>query len=652
MGKWYSKLGSRLKDPAANVAYRREILGMAENDEALQLELWNRCKEDILYFFNAFCFIFEPRPRKNGKKMAPKVLPFITYPHQDRAILELQDGLGTEDYLIEKSRTQGATWIAILTGNHDFNFEDLSTNAYVSRNEDAVYKRHDTSSLLWKFDWAQEQLPFWIGGRKGSRESPGVDWIVNHTDMSRVNLRNGATVVGYAATGEVGSSARVKTFWADEYSKFKAGTDYAAMTSMQATTDCRVFIGTPLGRKGAYYDLGHKESGIRKIVLSWRDNPANNRGLYRMIGFRPVAEDPINNPLPEDYATPSEKVLERFTRLRANGFNLEATTRSPWFDAECDRGGATPQTIAQEYEIDYGGSTFPVFSEEFHQAVAHTTMPPLKRGEFYPKCEGDSLTDWTWEFRSIPDGRMRLWCPLDATGKPPGGKYIAGADVATGQPGPWTSNSAIVIADQRTREQMLEFTTNNMLPNDFADFCIALCLWFNNACLAWERNGPGKAFTKRVADRCYWNFFKRANGEPGFVTDENSKESLFNDMDSDCKSGLAIIHSAELLSECNEYIRDDKTQSIIHAGCRRTTGTELGKNHGDRVIAWGVLLHAVRGIPRETPEEQLNFSEMAVLDAPLGTVAHRLSSVFAGLYGEPNEDYYPTLAEQLAKRAG
>ncbi len=131
--------------------------------------------------------------------------------------------------------------------------------------------------------------------------------------------------------------------------------DVDAMKAVQAVTDCRVFVSTPAGTSGVYYEIMHQPSSMLKIVMDWRDNPTKNRGLYQFKDGVPVAIDPVNNPLPSNYSPPDEEILTLFSQLRAKGFRLEGKTRSPWYDYECNRAAATPQSIAQEQDRDYGG---------------------------------------------------------------------------------------------------------------------------------------------------------------------------------------------------------------------------------------------------------------------------------------------------------
>src|SRR5688572_23358855 len=118
MSRFYTQVP---KDLEENLQYRKALRLRADGQPQVQAQLITACKHDVLFFFNAFCYLFEPRPRffPDGRKKS-NVIPFITWPHQDKAVLEILQHLGREDVGIIKSRGEGASWIAILLAVHGF----------------------------------------------------------------------------------------------------------------------------------------------------------------------------------------------------------------------------------------------------------------------------------------------------------------------------------------------------------------------------------------------------------------------------------------------------------------------------------------------------------------------------------------------------
>lgn len=601
------------KDLKKNLEYRARVRRLAENDEQVQATLREACKRDFLLFFNLFGWLYEPRPRKDSSgKELPKIIPFITWPHQDREFLKIDEALGYKDVGLEKARGEGASWGAVWFCLHRWLFHEMSTMGLVSKDELSVDNPNDPNSLFWKLDWGLTKLPWWMKPSKIER---------NTSKHTLRNPENGSAITGYAATGDVASGGRALFFVMDELAKFPRGPDHEAMASTQHVTDSRFIISTPKGSEGEYFKLMHAPSNMLKVVLDWRDNPTRNKGLYKFVGGRPVAVDPVNNPLPEAYATLNKRTLDLFSSLRVKGYKLEGKTRSPWYDRECDRAGATPQSIAQELDRDYGGSEFRVFLNDFMDVAGEKIREPVKGMIVY------NTETLAVEFEKGDSGFVKLWTELDHRGQPPQRAYVCGADIAAGLGGTFSSNSVLQVIDTVTMEQVMEISTNMLEPGPFAELCIATAKWFNHAYLAWEVNGPGAAFSKRVERLQYGNVYMRpvldSRGRKkskavGWHTGEESKEMMFDEINRAIKSRDVTIHGRELFSEFTQYVRAEG--KIEHNQSKQATDDAKGKAHGDRVIALGVALMAMKDLPSRS---QLQSDPYSLEDAPPHTFGAR-----------------------------
>ena len=89
-----------------NLEFRRDLLQWADTPDR-QRTLWTACKHDVLFFINAFCWLYEPR-NSRLRGTTSNVIPFITYGFQDQAFLDMNESLGTTDIGLEKSRDLGA----------------------------------------------------------------------------------------------------------------------------------------------------------------------------------------------------------------------------------------------------------------------------------------------------------------------------------------------------------------------------------------------------------------------------------------------------------------------------------------------------------------------------------------------------------------
>jgi len=619
-----------------NLTYRVALRKRCEHDAVFRQAMIQACRADVLFFFNAWCWLHEPRPMVDEEgKLLPEVIPFITWPHQDPIIRTIRERIGFDDIGVEKSRTEGMTWIALLIALHDWLFAvpgtRMVTVGIVSRSLEMADSPSDVSTLLPKLDWELERLPRWMTGTKG------VDYKRSVNQHTLRNLRNNCVISAYAATGEVGSGGRYTYFFLDELSKFPPGSDRDALTSTQATTKSRLIVGTPYGSEGAYHRVMHEPSSMVKLVLRWEDNPTRNRGMYRMVNNVPVPINPASNPLPAHYNPPSLKVVDLFSRLRKRGFRLEKGLRSPWYDHECDRADATPFNIAQELDRDYGGSMFKIFLEDFFRPTAATVRPPFCRVNVLYDDELEPIVNLA------SDGDLFLWMTLDTHNRPPEHPYVVGVDLSTGLGGTYTSNSVIEIADAMTMEQVGELAVNTISPDNFADLSVAICKWLGNAYLAWERNGPGSGYTMRIKAIGYPNVYLRTKlfdkrrrkkiKQPGWWSDGPGKEVLFSELKRMVATEELKLHSDALVKECHQYIRVGQKISHVANARADSEGPDQGDQHGDRVIAMGVAVQALG----DRPVKLAGRGAKAPIEP--GSIEERDRDHFASLRGGDKDDW-------------
>lgn len=608
------------RDLQANLEWRVKLRQAAKSDAKLRAAWMQACAEDPIFFFNTMFWLFEPRTRYDSNGVVlPKIIPFITWPHQDEAIKEIHKHLGSRDIGLEKSRGEGASWIGVGLGVHTWLFDEMAAVGFVSRTMDAADSPDDPDSLMWKVVWELKMLPRWVVG------SEGVDWRRDRARHNLLRVATGSTITAYAAVGDVASGGRKKWFLMDELAKWGRGPDEQAMASTQHVTDSRLVVSTPKGAEGAYYELMHEPSNLIKLVLAWQDNPTKNRGMYRMQDGVPVAVDPVNNPLPAHYDPPSQEVLDMFSRLRKKGFRIEGVVRSPWYDNECDRPRATPQSIAQELDRDYGGSSYRIFGHEVMDKAQETIREPYRCGDM-TVAAGESDN---YQFETLANGPIKLWVTLDERGRPPIGSYAFGADVSSGLGGSHTSNSAIIGIDVRTGEQVLEYAINSEHPHQFTDKCLAICKWFHNAYFAWEHQGPGYFTTARVKTSGYPNVYlrkefsrrnRKRSGSLGWWMTPESKEKLFMDAAPSIRNGELVIRSRSLHHEMGQYVR--MAGKIINVNVQNAPDDSAGAAHGDRVIAFLIAYQAMLDRPLEKTKPTIAGLEEG--EPPPGTIAHRL----------------------------
>lgn len=596
------------KTRVENLEYRKEIYTRCAKDAAFRKAVWIACSRDTLYFFNTFLWVYEPRP---GMPCGQGKLPFITWPHQDRALTTLDRWWGLRDVRFWKTRGEGATWMVSMRQLKDWLFEPAYRPAafgIVTRNEETVDSPDDSDSIMWKLDWQLKQLPKWM--------VPPFNRKVSEHSLK--NEDTDSAIVGYAASEDVGSGGRKKVFMMDELAKFgyfRQGADYAAMASTFPVTECRVIISTPKGTANAYYDVITMDVDVDKyqvskrvlteedhdhlaslgvIVLHWTDNPLRNRGMYRVDARGIVAVDEAKyGPIPEGYAEEWATIRDQLTK---RGFSVNDTIRSPWYDRQCLRPGATPQSIAQELDLDFGTSGFTLFDADLIQTAKRGCRAPTMQGEM-DYNEHTLEPEWV----EHGNGRMRLWYNLQPDLRRPakGDRFVVGADIASGLGGSPHSNSVASVINLGTGEQVGEWASNSVPPLAFCDQVIAIAKFFNNALIIHESNGPfGKAFTNQLKQREYGNIHRREDRykvtgkrtrEIGWGSNQESKADMLASLAHKIRLDQIKIRSRECVEELKSWVM--KNGKVEHSKAMSTDDdSSKGASHGDRVIALGVAV--------------------------------------------------------------
>ncbi len=598
MGRFYDTVPRTI---AENLDWRVKMRQRAARDKQLQRAIREACNEDILYFFGAWLWVFEPRASASSGR---RVCPFIPWPHQaiviedaDRTIQRVLESGQPMDFRCRKSRGEGWSWIGMGLAMRDWLFRPMTKIGLVSLNE-RMADSDDSDSLMWKLDFLVKELPLWM-------QPAGFDWNKHRsrTNHSLRNPENGSTVTGYAATGDVATGGRCAWFFMDELSKWMHGSDQDALNSTAPVSDCRLIGSSPKGDSGAFYDVIHEENVDMPLhTLHWADNPTRNQGLYTVKEGIVLAVDPVNNPLPDDYQKTHQGLLDR---LLAKGYVLEGKLGSPWADRHRDRPRMTPRAWNQEYEIGFGGSVEKAFTETFAAIARKTCRIEMRRCRFIPHPE-----EGKWEIRDSLVGQLYLWLQLDGHGRVPSSHtYVIGADIAAGTGGSFSSNSVACVIDATSGAQVAELVGNTIGPIEFADMCYCLCLMFNHAHFIWEKNGsPGQTFTNHFLRYRYSNLYtmtvlkgrwkKQQKTGPGWNTPAHAKlNPQFEQLQQSVLIGELELRSAALVEECRQYewMSVGGTSKIVHRGAVNTDAeSAMGEAHGDRAVAAALAWHAIQ----------------------------------------------------------
>jgi hypothetical protein len=147
------------KEPSANIEFRMKVREKCREDEEFRAVVMELCRRDILFFANTFCCVEEPRGTGSI------TYPFISYEFQDAFILYAFQCVGIRSHQTLKSRDTGWSWgmFGILCP-HLFCFGEAPKLTVGSRKWELVDSTEDPDTIMAKFDFAMNRLPWWMKG--------------------------------------------------------------------------------------------------------------------------------------------------------------------------------------------------------------------------------------------------------------------------------------------------------------------------------------------------------------------------------------------------------------------------------------------------------------------------------------------------------
>jgi len=553
-GRWQAKklpwIKGVPKTLLGNLSYRQRVETAAKDLRQVPL-LRKMCKEDPLFFLNAFAWTYDNRKKPSG-------IPFITWPFQDEAFLTLLNSIETgEDILIEKSRDMGASWLCLMAFTWSWLFEPGRGYLCMSAKEDLVDKPGDPDSLFWKIDFVVNRLP---AGVRPMEYRPKLHRKFLHFE----NPANGSVIDGASTTSDTGRGGRRTAMLLDEFASVPNGREVLAATA--DATPCRIFNSTPKGTVDAFYEKVCDE-GCKKLRLHWTLHPEKAKGQY---------------------------------------FGEKGEARSPWYDAQCKR--RTAREIAQELDICYisAGSTFFV-SQEVEKHIASFGLPPVARGVLL--ADGETLKPE--KFLPDPNGDLFLWLEKPD----PAQKYVIGVDIAAGTGirssssvvSVWSKTTMEKVAEfasQHIRPDKLAKLVASMgwyFGNDK-----------EKAFVIWECNGgSGVQFTIDFLASGYRNIYwrkpveavnaKQSNEYAGWYQTRELKEALLGDYRRALASGEVKNRSVPAMRECLSYYYLPNGSVGVPGNPTTKSVEDTETRHGDRVIADALAVFALRK-RRESPK--------------------------------------------------
>lgn len=578
------------RDPVKNLEWRIACRERALTDIPFRDALYQACMDDVLFWMGFACWSFEPRAKV-------KVRPFIPWCHQEPVFVAMDEAVDRAereeisiDVVLDKSRAQGGTFGYLWVDLRRWLRDRMFSAGYVTRNEDLVDSKTDSNTVLWKVAWAIERLPVWM-------QPNGWD-ASKHRNLSQhtfINPENGSLLTGYAAGQDVAAGGRATVFTVDEAGArdfVQGGKDEAVQESLHDVSNCVRMVSARYVDQGVFHEACENPDTVKNgvyLVLDWKDHPDHGKHSYVVRNGKAVAKNPEDQPAVDAYHKKNSDLRQRLER---KGFKFEGVVRSPWYDMRCLRPTATPRLIASQLDRDPRGAVGKVFpSDLLDRMKRDCCQAPVWRGKPLFDSETLKLTG----LLAGADGPLKLWFKPGIDNSPPLGPFTIGCDCAVGSDGAYASNSVASIIDDRTGEQVGEYTIKGMAQIQFARVVVGLSRWLRNALLSWEDAGVTAPFAKEIMEViCYGNVYyrevpeigsRRKSRKAGWGNSRTEdKADLFEKMALGMETGRYIPRSTEMVVECGEYEWEDG--KIIHAPTKNRGAVD--KNHGDRCIAAGV----------------------------------------------------------------
>lgn len=602
------------KEPVDQLRWRLYVRQRTAHDLEFREAIRYACEHDILFAFNSLLWIFEPRPI--GRK-----LPFNTWADQDDYIVWTYNCFGKRDVGVEKCRGIGWSYLAVGIFYLDWLFKAFSTLGMMSRKEDAVDEPDNPDALFYKLDFMHTNMPEWL------RVDPRIDAddkkVLSRSKCKFAHKLNGSTIFGYESTGNVLTGGRKRAVLEDEAAKFPMASAQEAANSVQHTTNCRVKVSTYFrGTSTVFYStMRREESTMLKVRAHWHQNPERSKGLYTFEKGQLKILD-ASYEFPPDY-----KFIDVENDREAKGQKI----RSPWYDYECGRPGATKIGIAEELDVDPKTASTKLIDLEAIERAQKTARTPLHRGRIDfadPNERLDTLKDFDPLWVSTGDGRVRLWKPLNAEGRLGyGGPYSLGCDLSSGRGGSHTSNSSLCVIDDNTGEQILEFYANDIEPGSFAQHVIAIMLWLSDGrgqgwCrLTFENNGgPGEDFADEIERLSWANVaYHERRTKGGRSAKKMGWRNSFGPytillpLQRAILRNQCIVRSEMVAAELDQYEMIDN--KVVHSGSHYDPdGAAKGLFHGDVAVglalAWQLAQEKIQVVAK-TKEREIPYGSLA-----------------------------------------
>jgi len=575
-----------------NLLFRAEILKGCDEDARFQKLIWNKCKENPIFYVDTFCYTRNPR-------LPHPDIPFILYDYQEKALLEIIDAILTQnDLLIEKTRDMGASWLVLYAFEWCFKFHDGSDFKVGSWKQEFVDLLDSMDSLMQKYRFMLKWLPSWLRD----------DIDPNFPFMRLTNGKNGNTIIGETASANFGSGGRRRAMLLDEYAKWEKLVADGAYTSTADVTGCRIFLSTPYGSGNKYAHLANEDSKIKKLTLHWTLHPLKNVGCYYI-------DIKTGEKIPVDISDGGYKAFGIWQKYRGEmlpkKFGLRGgIVRSTWYDGECER--REDADIAQELDIDYRRSGAPFFDMVALNSQVASTYIEIPKGSrnipFRRYITGDLvMVQNKVIFRQKPEeigGWLRIYEFPN-----PNIEYVLSADTCEGLP---KGDENFGIVRDAIDRNVVAVVCNKQTPEDFSYQLWLVHKWFNECMTCVENNNHGYSVNKDLDDLgtklYYTKKYETKEGDVqttkrGFTTSGRTRIMALDRFAEEISKKSADLRDDRIIAQCKTFVRPEKKPQHPEAD---------GDFKDDGVLSCAICGIALDELPHRTTRGDVNQKKRAL----------------------------------------
>jgi len=320
----------------------------------------------------------------------------------------------------------------------------------------------------------------------------------------------------------------------------------------------------------------------------------------------------INNKIKINYSALPDELKKLFIADGCKG--LPGKFRSPWHDyQELRRKGNRRDFVSNVWATPMGASDTPFDHTVLEEIKRKCIREPDYRGELHASQYSNGMMN-TEDICFVPGvmGRFKWWGKLPFGRPEQRHNYIIAVDPSYGL---GSANSAMMVYDRNTYEQVGAWADANTKPEALADIVVATAYWCGGirpTYIIWDAGGGcGSMFTERLVFHRYPYVYTQRREDSktrkitqkwGWIGGLKPKDALLGGLAIALSCGLIgskteyksiIIRDEYLLDELFDYVfRDSGAGAVVSKKADLSTGAL--ERHGDRVITAGLAVLACK----------------------------------------------------------